>query len=148
MQWNYIQKNQKNSKNNAIKDIIKVIKFLQNRETLLEETTRNISGQKGGYLNFLRLLMSVGFLLVKSILTLLIKSVLVPFGLTAVALATDAAIQKKIFGSKMTALIISNKEIEDIMKIDKSLEELGLLIKGVSETKKQEGRFVRKLLGT
>ena len=47
MQWNYIQKNQKNSKNNAIKDIIKVIKFLQNRETLLEETTRNISGQKG-----------------------------------------------------------------------------------------------------
>ena len=48
----------------------------------------------------------------------------------------------------MTALIISNKEIEDIMKIDKSLEELGLLIKGVSETKKQEGRFVRKLLGT
>ena len=148
MQWNYIQKNQKNSKNNAIKDIIKVIKFLQNRETLLEETTRNISGQKGGYLNFLRLLMSVGFLLVKSILTLLIKSVLVPFGLTAVALATDAAIQKRFFGSKMTALIISNKEIEDIMKIDKSLEELGLLIKGVSETKKQEGRFFRKLLGT
>ena len=95
MQWNYIQKNQKNSKNNAIKDIIKVIKFLQNRETLLEETTRNISGQKGGYLNFLRLLTSVGFLLVKSILTPLIKSVLVPFGLTAVALATDAAIQKK-----------------------------------------------------
>ena len=93
MQWNYIQKNKKNSKNNAIKDM-KVIKFLQNRETLLEETTRNISGQKGGYLNFLRLLMSVGFLLVKNILTPLIKSVLVPFGLTAVALATDAAIQK------------------------------------------------------
>ena len=48
----------------------------------------------------------------------------------------------------MTALIISNKETEDIMKIDKSLQELGLLTKGVSETKKQKGRFFRKLLGT
>ena len=34
----------------------------------------------------------------------------------------------------MTALIISNKEMNHIMKIVKSLEELGLLIKGISET--------------
>ena len=51
----------------------------------------------------------------------------------------------------MTTLIISNKEMEDIMKIVKSLEESGLLIKGVSEiiktkAKKQKGGFLCKLL--
>ena len=39
-----------------------------------------------------------------------------------------------------TALIISNREMEDIMKIVKSLEESGLLIKGVSETIKNEAK--------
>ena len=34
----------------------------------------------------------------------------------------------------MTTLIISNKEMDDIMKIIKFLEELALFIKGVSET--------------
>ena len=36
--------------------------------------------------------------------------------------------------SGMTTLIISNGEMDDIMKITKSLEESGLLIKGVRET--------------
>ena len=57
---------------------------------------------------------------------------MVPLKLTVAASATDAAIQKKIFGSGMIASIISNKEMEDIMKIVKSLEESGLLKKGVS----------------
>ena len=53
----------------------------------------------------------------------------------------------------MTALIISNKEVDDIMKIVKSLKESGLLIKGVSKTvkneaKEQKGGFLRMLLGT
>ena len=52
--------------------------------------------------------------------------------------ATDAAIQKKHFGSGTTALIISDEEMEDIMKIAISLEELGLLIEGISETIKDE----------
>ena len=60
--------------------------------------------------------------------------VLVPLGLTAAASATDAAIQKNIFGSETTALIISNEGMEDIMKIIKSHKESGLLIKGVTET--------------
>ena len=51
---------------------------------------------------------------------------------------TDAAIQKKIYGSGTTALIISNKEMEDIMKLVKSLKELELLVKGISETIKNE----------
>ena len=47
-------------------------------------------------------------------------------------LAADATIQKKIYGSGTTALIISNEEIEDIMKILKSLEESELVIKVLS----------------
>ena len=67
--------------------------------------------------------------------------------------AADAAIQKKIYGSGTTALIISNEEIEDIMRIVKSLEESELLIKEISETikneaKEQKGRFLGMLLGT
>ena len=54
--------------------------------------------------------------------------------------------------SGTAALIISNKEIEDIMKIVKSLEEFGLLIKSASETieneaKKQKVGFLGVLLG-
>ena len=58
----------------------------------------------------------------------LAKSVLIPLRLTA-ASAADAGIHKKILGSaNMTTLIISNDEIEDI-KIVKSLEDSGLLLK-------------------
>ena len=53
----------------------------------------------------------------------------------------------------MTTLIISNDEREDIIKIVKSLEDSGLLLKGVTETvqnevKKQKGEFLSMLLGT
>ena len=68
----------------------------------------------------------------------LAKIVLILLGLTAAASATDATIYKNMFGSDMTTLIISNEEMNHIMKIIKSLEESGLLIKGVSETIKNE----------
>ena len=73
--------------------------------------------------------------------------------LTRVASATDAAIQKRIYGSGMTALIISNEENNDIKKIVKSLEESDLVIKAVNETtenkaKEQRGGFLGMLLGT
>ena len=53
----------------------------------------------------------------------------------------------------MTTLIISNEEVKDVMKIIKSLEESGLLIKGVNTTietleKEQKGRFLVMLVGT
>ena len=53
----------------------------------------------------------------------------------------------------MTAMKISNEEMNDIIKIDKSLEESGSLIKGVSETiksgaKEHKGGFLRTFLGT
>ena len=54
-------------------------------------------------------------------------------GGTAGRAATNAAIEKTIYGFGTIALIISNREIEDIMKIVKSLEELLLLIKDVNE---------------
>ena len=61
---------------------------------------------------------------------------------------------KKIFGSSHnTALIISNDEMEDILKIVKSLEDSGLLLKRFSETikdeaKEQKGGFLSMLLVT
>ena len=53
----------------------------------------------------------------------------------------------------MTTLIILNDEIEDIIKIVKSLEGYGLLLKGVTEAvqnevKEQKGGFLSMLLGT
>ena len=56
-------------------------------------------------------------------------SVLIQLGLTVTVSATDEAIHKKMFGSGFTALIISNEEMNDIMKIFKFLEESGLIIK-------------------
>ena len=58
-----------------------------------------------------------------------------------------------MFGSGFTTIVISNEEMNDIMTIVKSLEESGLLIKGVSEAikneaKEQKGRYIGMLLGT
>ena len=85
-------------------------------------------------------------------------------GSTAAASTADVGIHKKILGSghncpsssashNKTTLIISNDEINDIIKIVKSLEDSGLLLKGVTETvqnevKKQKEGFLSMLLGT
>ena len=67
----------------------------------------------------------------KSVITPLAKIVLIPLELTAVA---SAKIHKKMLGSGgHTTLIISNNEIEDLIKIIKSLEDSGLFLKGVTE---------------
>ena len=62
-------------------------------------------------------------------------------------------LKKKMLGSGATSLIISNDEMDDILKIVKSLEDSGVLLKGVSETiqneaKEQRGGFLSMLLGT
>ena len=74
----------------------------------------------------------------KNMLTPLAKSVLIPVGLTTAAAATDAAIQRNIHGLGMTTLILSNKEIDDITKIAKYLQESGSLIKDFSKIIKNE----------
>ena len=76
-----------------------------------------------------------------------------PAALAAVPLAADAVIHKKVLGSGNTTLITSNEEIHDIIRIIKSLEDSGLLLKVVTETfqnevKEQKGGFLRALLGT
>ena len=83
----------------------------------------------------------------------LAKNVLAPLGLTAAMSAIDGSIKKKMLGSGTTTLIISNDEMDDILKIVKFLENSGVLLKGVSETiqhkaKEQRGGFFRMLLGT
>ena len=77
-------------------------------------------------------LLKTGLFLIKNTLKTIAKSILIPLELTAAA-ATNAANQKKVFASGMSTLIISNKELDDIMKIIKSFKESGLLMKAVSE---------------
>ena len=83
----------------------------------------------------------------------LAKKILAPLGTTAAASAIDAGIQKKIHGSGTTTLIISNEEVNDIMKIVPALEDSNILLKGVTkkiknETKEQKGGFLSMFLGT
>ena len=69
---------------------MKVIKFLENRGILLRGTTKNITSQESGFLNFLRPLMTAGLPL--RLLTPLAESVLLPLGLSAGMWAVDEAI--------------------------------------------------------
>ena len=113
--------------------------------------------QSGGFLGrLLDPLLRTGLPLIKNVIKPLAKSVLIPLGLTAASSAADAGIHKKILGSgyrpsssvsHMTTLITSNDEIHGIIKIVKSLEDSGLLIKGVTnavqnEVKEQKGGFL------
>ena len=106
-----------------------------------------------------KIIQSGGFLgsllskLVMKVAVPLAKNVLAPLGITAAASAIDAGIQKKIHGSGTTTLIISNEEMNDIMKIVQALEDSNILLKGVTktiknETKEQKGGFLSMLLGT
>ena len=70
---------------------------------------------------------------------------MIPLRLTVAASVTDAGIQNKIFGSHMITLIISNKEMVDIMIIIKSLEKFGLLIKGVAKQLKIKQKNNKKV---
>ena len=113
--------------------------------------------QSGGFLGRpLGPLLKTGLPLMKSVIKPLAKSILIPLGLTAAVSAADARTHKKILGSghsNNTTLIISNDKMDDILKIVKSLEDSGVLLKGVSETiqheaKEQREGFLSMLLGT
>ena len=135
-------------RSNEKKDIMKVIKFVENREILLNGTNKKITSEEGGFIRLLTPLITAGFPLMKSVLTSLAKSVLLLSGLSAAMSARDAAIQKKIYrscypsdlASRTAVLIILNEEMEDVMKIVKSFEESGLLIKGIRETIKNKAK--------
>ena len=105
--------------------------------------------KKGGFLKFLIPLLKSGLPLLKSVV-----KPLGMLGLTAAASATDTAINKKIPGSgNHKTLIISNDDMQDLLKIVKSLEDSGILLTGITETVKNEikekkGGFLSMLLGT
>ena len=106
--------------------------------------------QSGGFLG--NLLGKLAGPLIKVAMPLA-KNVLAPLGLSAAMSAIDGCIKKKMLGSGATTLIFSNDEMDDILKIVKSLENSGVLLKGVSETiqheaKEQRGGFLGMLLGT
>ena len=87
----------------------------------------------------------------------LAKNILTPLATKASAFATDAAIQRKmrgrgvVRGEKRVTLFISNGDMDDIIRIRKSLENLCVLIDVVSKTvqqeiKRREDRFLGMLL--
>ena len=138
--------------NRQVSYLRKVFGNYLSTDTKLWKTQLSKMIQSGGFLGRL-----LGPSLIKNVIKPLTKSVLIPLGLTAATSAADAGTHKKILGSghnhpSSTTLIISNNEMEDI-KIIKSLEDSGLLLKGVTETvqnevKEQKGGFLSMLLGT
>ena len=143
--------------NRQVANICKAFAKNTSIDIILSKTQLSKMIQSGGFLGRrLGPLLKTGLPLMKSVIKPLAKSVLIPLGLTAAASAADAGIHKKILGSghnNNTTLIISNVEMDDILKIVKSLEDSGVLLKGVSETiqheaKEQRGGFLSMLLGT
>ena len=142
--------------NRQVANIRKAFANHSSTDVKLSKTQLSKMIQSGGFLGkLLGPLLKTGLPLMKSVIKPLDKSVLIPLGLTAAASAADAGIHQKILGSghNITTLIISNDEMDDILKVVKSLEDSGVLLKGVSETiqheaKEQRGGFLSMLLGT
>ena len=109
-------------------------------------------------------LLKIGLPLIKNVIKPLAKNVLISLGLTAAALVADVGIYKTILGSdrrhssssashNTTMLTIWNDEMNDVMKIVISLEDSGILLKGVTETVQNEVKELKRwfrsmLLGT
>ena len=79
-------------------------------------------------------LLKTGLPLIRNVIKPLAKSVLITSGLTAAASAADAGIHQKILGSGNTTLLISNEEMNHIIKIVQALEDSNVLLKGVTKT--------------
>ena len=101
--------------------------------------------QSGGFLGrLLGPLLKAGLPLIKNVIKQLAKTA---------ASAAVAGIHKEVLGSgNNITLIMSNDEIEHIIKIVKSLADSGLLLEGVTQTveneiNEQKGGFLSMLLG-
>ena len=73
------------------------------------------------------------------------KNILAPLGLSAAMSATDAAINKKIHGYGTKKAKSSNKDLHNIVKMVKALQDSDVLMKRIIETLKND---IKKLLGT
>ena len=154
--------------NGQVANLRKVFANYSSTDIKLSNTHLSKMILSGGFLGrLLGPLLKTRLPLIKNVIKPLAKSALIPLGLTTTSSTAEAGIHKNILGSRhnppsssashnlpsSTTLIISNNEIEDIIKIVKSLEDSGLLLKGVTETvqnevKEQKGGFLSMLLGT
>ena len=126
--------------NRKVTNLRKVVANNSSTDITLSKTQLSKMIQSGGFLDkLLGLLLKTGVPLTKTVIKPLARSVLIPLGLTAAASVADTG--------------KSNDETEDIIWTVKSLEDSGVLVKGVSETiqnevKQQKGGFRSMLLGT
>ena len=108
--------------------------------------------QSGGFIGrLLGPLLETRLPLIKDVIKPSAKSILSPAELTAAASASDAGIHKKILGSgkrplhlalpnNTTKLMISHDKMKDLIETVKSLEDSGLLSKGVNKTIQNEAK--------
>ena len=120
--------------NRQVANLRKAFANKSSTDIKLSKTQLSKMIQSGGFLGrLLGSLLKTGLSLIKNVIKPLAKSVLIPLALGLTA-AADAGIHKKILGSGTATLITSNEEMEEIMKIVKSLDDSGLSLKRVSET--------------
>ena len=139
--------------NRQVSNLLKAFANHLSADIKLSKTQLSKMIQSGGVL--FGPLLKTGLPLIKNVIKPLAKSVLIPLGLTAAASsAADAGIHKKSGqNNNNITLIISNDEVNDVIKIVKYLEDPGLLLKGVTgtvqnEVKEQKGGFLSMVLGT
>ena len=87
--------------------------------------------QSGGFLGSLLNKLAVPLM---KVVVPFAKNTVAPSGITVAISAIDARIQKEIHGSGTTALIISNKERYDKMKIGQALENSNIALKRVTKS--------------
>ena len=80
----------------------------------------------------------------------LVINILAPLEITATGLAIDAGMQRKIYDSGATTLIISKEEMNEVFKIVQALQVSNILLKGITkiienEKKEQKGKFLGML---
>ena len=143
--------------NRQVANLHKAFANYLSTDTKLSKTVSKMIQSGGIHGSLFGPLLKTGLPLMKNVTKPLAKSALFPLGLTAAASVADAGIHKILLGfghsldsgSHTTTPIISNDEMEDIMKIVKSLEDSGLLLKRVqNKVNEQKGGFLSMFLGT
>ena len=125
---------------------------MQNKNSKLSKAQSSEIIQSGRFLG--SLLSKLAGQLMKVVVALAKKNIWAsPLGITAAASAIDSGIQNKTHGSGTKTLITSNKEMNDIIKIVQALENSNILLKGATETiknetKEQKGGFLGTVVGT
>ena len=146
--------NSNNETNFPLKLLLTNRQILRLRKTFNNHTLADIKFskaqlpkiQKGIFLRFLAQLLMSGLSLLKSVIKRLGMLVL-----TAAASSTDSINKKTLGSGNNIALIISNDDKQDLLKIVKSLEDSDILLDGITETvenevKEQKGGCISMLL--